>query len=180
MDGHVIDCCSLINLYAGWGGLKELRDFRWTWHISVAVLNEAEFTREFGPDGTPQMVSLDMNALTQLGLWLPARPETEQEIEDYVDFATEVDDGEAQALAIAKHRGFVLLTDDRKAVKVAQRPDVAVRTTSTPNMLQSWGQLDPRNEARLHEIVGRIAVLARFSPHKDSPDYAWWRRYVQA
>ena len=177
MDDHVIDCCSLINLYAGWGGLKELRDFRQTWHICAAVLNEAEFTREFGLDGTPQMVQLDMNALTQLGLWLPARPETEQEIEDYVNFATEVDDGEAQALTIAKHRGFVLLTDDRKAIKVAQRPDVAVRTTSTPNILQSWGQLDPGNEARLHEVVGRITVLARFSPHKDSPDYAWWRRY---
>jgi predicted nucleic acid-binding protein len=54
-----------------------------------------------------------------------------------VNFATEVDDGEAQSLAIAKHRGFVFLTDDRKAVKVAQRPDVAVRTTSTPNILQS-------------------------------------------
>ena len=180
MDDHVIDCCSLINLYAGWGGLKELRDFHRTWHICEAVLNETEFTREFGPDGAPVMVRLDMNALTQLGLWLPARPKTEQEIEDYVNFATEVDDGEAQALAIAKHRGFVLLTDDRKAVKVAQRPDVAVRTTSTPNILRSWGQLDPRNEARLHEVVRRIAVLARFSPHKNSPDYTWWRRYFQA
>jgi hypothetical protein len=141
------------------------------------VLDETEFTREFGLDGTPQMVPLDMNALTQLGLWLPARPETEREIEDYVNFAIEVDDGEAQALAVAKHRGFVLLTDDRKAIKVAQRPDVAVRTTSTPNILQSWGQLDSSNQARLHEVVGRIAVLARFSPHKDAPDYAWWRRY---
>ena len=116
-----------------------------------------------------------MNALTELGLWLPAHPETEQEIEDYVNFAVEVDDGEAQALAIAKHRGFVLLTDDRKATKLAQRPDVAVCTTSTPDVLQSWGQLDPGNEARLHAVVRRIAVLARFSPHKDSPDYAWWR-----
>lgn len=179
MDDHVIDCCSLINLYAGWGGLKELGDFRRTWHVCAAVLDEAEFTREFGPDGTPQMVPLDVNALIQIGTCMSARPETAQEIEDYVNFATEVDDGEAQALAIAKHRGFVLLTDDRKAVKVAQRPDVAVRTTSTPNILQSWGELDLGNEARLREVVRRIAVLARFSPHKDSPDYAWWRLYVQ-
>ena len=179
MDDHVIDCCSLINLYAGWGGLRELRDFHRTWHICEAVLNETEFTREFGPDGTPVMVPLDMNALTQLGLWLPARPETEKEIEDYVNFASEVDDGEAQALAIAKHRGFVLLTDDRKAVGLAQRPDVAVRTTSTPNILQFWGQLDCANEARLHEVVRRIAVLARFSPRKDSPDYEWWSRHFK-
>jgi hypothetical protein len=74
MDDHVIDCCSLINLYAGWGRLKEMRDFRRTWHICAAVLNEAEFTREFGPDGVPLMVPLDMNAPTRLGLGLPARP----------------------------------------------------------------------------------------------------------
>ena len=156
-----------------------MRDFHRTWHICEAVLNETEFTREFGPDGTPAMVPIDMNALTQHGLWLPARPETEKEIEDYVNFASEVDDGEAQALAIAKHRGFVLLTDDRKAAKVAQRPDVAVRTTSTPNILQFWGQLDSANEERLHEVVRRIAVLARFSPRKDSPDYEWWGQYFQ-
>ena len=180
MDDHVIDCCSLINLFAGWGGLKELRDFNRTWHICEAVLNETEFTREFGPDGTPAMVPIDMNTLTQHGLWLPARPETEREIEDYVNFASEVDDGEAQALAIAKHRGFVLLTDDRKAAKPAQRPDAAVQTTSTPNILQFWGKLDPANEARLHEVVRRIAVLARFSPRKDSPDYEWWSQHIQS
>lgn len=180
MDDHVIDCCSLINLYAGWGGLKELRDFHRTWHICEALLNETEFVREFGPDGAPVMVPLGMNALTQLWLWLPARPETREEIEDYVNFAIEVDDGEAQALAIAKHRRFVFMTDDRKAVKLAQRPDVAVRTTSTPNVLQAWGRLDRRNKARLQEVVGRIAVLARFSPRKDSPDYAWWKRYFRS
>ena len=40
MDDHVIDCCSLINLYAGCGGLTELRDFRRSWYVCDAVLNE--------------------------------------------------------------------------------------------------------------------------------------------
>jgi len=39
MDDHVIDCCSLINLYAGWGGLSELRDFRRIWHICEAAMS---------------------------------------------------------------------------------------------------------------------------------------------
>jgi hypothetical protein len=179
MDDHIIDCCSLLNLYTGWGGLTELRDLRRTWHICEAVLNEMEYTREYGPDGAPVLIPLDMSALCQLGPLLPARPETEREIEDYVNFASEVDDGEAQALAIAKHRGFVLLTDDRRAIKFAQRLDVAVRTTSTANILQAWAQLNPRNETRLYKVIPRIAALARFNPRPDSPEYAWWKRYFQ-
>lgn len=178
MDDHVIDCCSLLNLYSGWSGLTELRELRRTWHICEAVLGEAEYTREYGPDGFPLLVPLDMTALTRSGLLLPARPETEQEIDDYVSFAIEVDDGEAQALAIAKNRGFVLLTDDHKAARVAGTSPVGVRTTSTANILRAWALLDPSNEARLHEVIARITVLARFRPRMDSPDYAWWRGYL--
>ena len=180
MNDHVIDCCSLLNLYTGWAGLTDLHDLGWTWHICEAVLNEAEYTREYGPDGVPQLIPLDMSVLIQRGVLLSARPETEEEIDDYLNFASEIDDGEAQALAIAKHRGFVLLTDDRKATKLAQRSDVAVRTTSTAKILQAWAQLDSRNELRLHEIIARIALLARFDLRTDSPDYAWWTEHRRA
>lgn len=179
MDDHIIDCCSLLNLYTGWRGLAELRELRWTWYVCEAVLDEAEYTREYGADGVPVLIPLDMRELTQSGQLLSARPETEAEIDDYVSFACEVDDGEAQALAIAKHRGFVLLTDDRKAARIAQRPDIAIRITSTAKILQTWAQLDTRNEMRLREVIARIATLARFGPRMDSPDYEWWRRFSQ-
>ncbi len=178
MDDHVIDCCSLLNLYTGWRGLEELREMEGHWHICDAVLKEAEYTREYGTDGVPLLVPLKMSELTQSGLLLAARPENEAEINDYVDFASEIDDGEAQVLAIAKHRGFVLLTDDRKAARIAARPDVAVRTITTANVLQTWAGLDTKNEARVSEIVERISVLAKFSPRSDSPDYAWWTTYL--
>lgn len=179
MDDHIIDCCSLLNLYTGWGGLAELRELRRTWYVCEAVLNEAEYTREYGADSVTVLIPLDMKELTQSGLLLSARPETEAEIDAYVGFACEVDDGEAQGLAIAKHRGFVLLTDDRKAARIAQRPDVAVRITSTAKILQAWAQLDTSNEARLHEVIVRITALAKFGPGMDSPDYEWWRRFSQ-
>lgn len=179
MDDHIIDCCSLLNLYTGWGGLTELRELRQTWYVCEAVLNEAEYTREYGADGAPVLIPLDMRELTQSGLLHSARPETEAEIDDYVSFACEVDDGEAQALAIAKNRGFVLLTDDRKAARIAQRPDVAVRITSTAKILQAWAQVDTGNEARLRDVIVRISALARFSPRIDSPDYPWWKGFLQ-
>lgn len=175
MAGQIIDCCSLLNLYAGWGGLTELTGLHEAWHICDTVLNETEYTREYGPDGTLLMAPLDLDALTRPGLLVAVRPETEEEIEDYVDFASEVDDGEAQALAVAKHRRLVLLTDDRKAVKISIRPDVAVRTISTPEVLQIWSQLNAANGKRLREVIMRITVLARFHPNINSPGYAWWR-----
>ena len=177
MDDHVIDCCSLLNLYTGWGGLKELGELPMTWHICRAVLDEAEYTREYTLDSGFTMVPLDMNALTGPGLLQIAQPETDAELEDYVNFASEIDDGEAQALAIAKHRGFVLLTDDRRAIRLAGRAEVAVRTISTVSILQRWAQVNSSNEARLQEVIQRIAVLARFGPRTNSPDYAWWMEY---
>jgi len=179
MDDHIIDCCSLINLYTGWRGLTELRNLRRTWHVGEAVLKETEYTREYGQDGALVLIPLNMQELVSTGLLLSEHPETESEINDYVNFACDVDDGEAQALAIAKNRGFVLLTDDRKATRIAQRPDVAVRVTSTPKILQEWAKLDSRNEGRLPEVVERISALATFRPHAESPDYEWWRRYSQ-
>jgi hypothetical protein len=68
----------------------------------------------------------------------------------------------------------MLLTDDRKAIRLASRPDVAVATISTVDVLRVWAALSPENAMRLGEILRRIENLARFSPRKDSPDYRWW------
>ena len=179
MDEHIIDCCSLLNLYTGWGGLRELHDLRRTWYVCEAVRTEAEYTREYDSNGVPISVPLDTGDLVKSGLLLSARIETEQELEDYVNFASELDDGEAQALALAKHRRLLLLTDDRRANNVAQRADVGVRTISTANVLQIWSQLDPLNEARLHQIIPRISTLARFTPRADLLDYDWWQKYLE-
>ena len=46
------------------------------------------------------------------------------EVEDYVGFATETGVGEAQALAIAKYRNYVLLTNDNPATKFAQQSNL--------------------------------------------------------
>ncbi len=98
---------------------------------------------------------------------------------DYIDFASEMDDGEAQALAIAKHRGFILLSNDNKAVKVARRPEVAVKTLSTVDILRAWAGKNPANEMRLPGVIKRITTLARFSPKISAVDYPWWNGYLR-
>jgi hypothetical protein len=177
MQGRIIDCCSLINLYTGWGGLAELPGLGWQWYLCEAVLKEAEYTREYGEDGQLVLTPLDFSRLISSDLLLPVAPAGDEELEDYLDFACEVDDGEAQALSIAKHRGFTLLTDDRKAIRLAARPDIAVSTISTASILKVWAGVNPENEEKLPGVISRIEELARFAPRRGSSDYEWWSEH---
>lgn len=174
MNDHVIDCCSLINLYTGWRGLSPLLDLNRTWHVCDAVFGESQYTRELGEGGAPRLLLLDLKLEVEAGVLCRARPESESELDDYVSFAIELDDGEAQALAIAKNRGFILLTDDKKAGRLAA--EMSIVTITTPNVLRDWAERAPERKVRLPEIVRRITTLARFSPPAESPDYEWWRQ----
>ncbi len=176
MNDHIIDCCSLINLYTGWGNLDELATLNWHWHICEAVLNEAEYTREYDADGKPTLVKIKL-AETQSNLLRVTGINNDLEMADYVDFASEMDDGEAQALAIAKHRGFTLLTDDNKAMKVARRPEVGVQVATTAEILRAWAQQNTQNEIRLPIVIERITTLARFRPKPGTSDHLWWTSY---
>lgn len=176
MNDQVIDCCSLINLYTGLKGLAPLSDLDVAWYVCEAVVAESEYTREFDEAAGTTLVPIELGPAIDAEILRPVRPESEQELSDYVDFATEVDDGEAQALAIAKNRGFALLTDDRKAAALAA--EVGVNTVSTANVLRAWGDLSLVNKEKLPEIVRRITTLARFVPPADSPDYEWWRNLL--
>jgi hypothetical protein len=175
MERYVIDCCSLINLYTGWNALTELQSLQNECYVCDAVIAEAQYTRDIGPDGKLLLVPLDLGSLVDAGLLLQVKPESERELQDYVDRAVELDDGEAQALAIAKNRSFTLVTDERKASRIARSPGVEVNTVSTVHILRQWADISPKNAARLPEILKRIAILARFVPTPESTDYAWWK-----
>lgn len=174
MNDRVIDSCSLLNLYTGWRGLSPLKELNRTWYVCEAVFEESQYTRELKDDGGTVLVPVDLKPDVDSGVLNRIRPESESEFEDYVNFAVELDDGEAQSLAIAKNRGFILLTDDRKAQRVAS--EVNVVTITTPSVLQDWAMVAPANNERLPEILRRITTLARFSPSADSPHYEWWRQ----
>lgn len=174
MPSHIIDCCSLINLFTGWGGLAELPGLGQQWHLCEAVLKEAEYTREYRSDGQPIPVPLDFSKLIESRVIHVVTPTSDEELDDYLAFASEVDDGEAQALAIARHRGFTLLTDDHAAMRLAARPEILVPTISTARVLQMWADSYPQNVRKLPGVIARIEELARFSPRRSSPDYAWW------
>ena len=84
------------------------------------------------------------------------------EYASFVEFASMVDDGEAEALAICASRHLVLATDDRKARRIALERDVPVRLTSTASMMRHWATRAMEKEPQLSEAV----VTALMSPDR--------------
>lgn len=175
MGHYVLDCCSLINLHCGWGGLSELRGFGGSWSIGETVLSEAGYAREFDAEGQLKKVYFVPAELIEEAGLLLLSPEGEAEQASMVEFAQVVDDGEAEALAFARHRQLWLVTDDRPAIRLASRANVAVKTLETPELLKVWAGTDEERLRRLSDIVRRITILAKFQPRTDSPHYLWWQ-----
>ena len=174
MPNRIIDCCSLLNLYAGWGGLDNLLQLEHSWFICKAVEGESQITREYDEHQQPQDRELTLQPFVQSGVLQVIGPETDEEIESYLEFAELIDDGEAQSIALAKHRGLTLLTDDRKALKIAQSQHVGIETISTVDVLREWIERSGIQIADVRKTLTRIRELARFAPPKNSTDLAWW------
>ena len=175
MGHYVLDACALANLHCGWGGLAELRKFGESWGIGDIALGEAMFVRAFDARGGICKVTLNSAAVAAEGnLQVMSLGGTDEQA-SLIEFAMELDDGEAQALALAMHRKRVLVTDDRPAIRVASGPHVAVQTMGTPELLMAWANSNPKRQARLPEVVRRVAVLGPFQLKKTSPHYGWWQ-----
>jgi predicted nucleic acid-binding protein len=174
MPNRIIDCCSLLNLYAGWGGLENLGLLEHSWFICKAVEDETEITREYDDQNRPQDRKLGLQPFVQSGLIQVIAPESEAELVSYLDFAQLVDDGEAQAIALAKHRDLILLTDDKKALNLAHRTEVGVNTISTLDVIREWANHAAIDAARLRTVLTRVRDLARYVPAKNSADLIWW------
>jgi predicted nucleic acid-binding protein len=175
MNHYILDACVLVNLYCGWGGIQELETFGSSWSIGLTALGEAKYVRDFDPNGGLLKLPLNiqtMNAVESLNV---LSIDSAAENDSLVEFAMDLDDGEAEALSLARHRKLVLVTDDRPVVRVASAAHFAVSTIGTPDVLMEWVKLNPDSRARLPEVVRRISILGPFQLRKSSTHYAWWQ-----
>jgi predicted nucleic acid-binding protein len=172
MTQYCLDCCSLINLFCGWGGIQELHRLGQSWAISDVAFKEFTHVRALSADGT--LIQTPINHATVLGQYpltvLPVTTAAEQAT--LMALNAELDDGEAASLTLAKHHGMTFVTDERPAVRVAQA--LSVPTVSTSQLLMAWEALDPQHAALMRGLIDRIALFARFEPPRSDPHRAWW------
>jgi predicted nucleic acid-binding protein len=99
---------------------------------------------------------------------------TGDEIASFVRFAIEVDDGEAQVLAVGLHRRLTVATDDRRARGLAARLGLAARTT--PDLVLEWARRGGRNADEQRQAFVDIETRARFRPKPTDANWQEWRR----
>ena len=173
MDDTVVDACCMINLFAAGNLSGRLSLLGGKWYVPSAVLTESLYVHAEREDGTIEKSPIDLKSFFDNGTLLFCTVEPGEELVLYIDLATQIDDGEAMALAIAKSRGWTLSTDDRKAKRLADELSVTVLTT--PEIVKRWSDLAVPSPDELRETIRLIERLASFVPATSHPLHDWWR-----
>lgn len=170
----VVDACCTINLCAAGNLLTLLPSLGAEWYVPALVAGETLYLRRPDPDDAAKLVKerIDLKPIFDAGVLRTCDAESAEEIATFVDLAVILDDGEAMSLAIAKHRGWTLATDDRKARRVAAERGVPVLTTT--EIVKSWADTTRADESAVASILRNIQTFGNFVPHRTMPLHAWW------
>lgn len=94
------------------------------------------------------------------------------ELERFIGFAAQVDDGEAQAIAVASARGVPVATDDGRAGRLVR--EVGMKAIDTPELMVAWAATVSSAVASAAYIA--IERRAHFRPRLEHPLRAEWDR----
>jgi len=181
MPDVAIDACCLIDLLASGDAEAILRASGFTWHLPSAVQGEVQYVRKHDPAQAGQVVKVaaDLSSLISSGVLTICDPANEQELNRFTHYATVFrSDGEAMCLAIAEQRGWIVATDDRRAIRVAQQ--VGIDVVSCPALVKAWANATGPDQAALLRVLQDIQALAQFQPNPSMPEYQWWVQQLAA
>jgi hypothetical protein len=141
--------------------------------VCAEVAAESIYLRSLDPSQQPEQVHLD--PLFKRGVLAPCDCANDAEEQLYVNYALELDDGEAMSLAIAHARSLPLATDEKKAKRVIKNNAKHLRVLSTAEILHAWA--NGKDHAEIKTVLGMIGIRARFRPPDDDPLLMWWNSF---
>jgi predicted nucleic acid-binding protein len=174
MPQRIVDACCLINLYATRNVLDILRVVNGGLFVPDIVKEESLFIRREDDQDQTILIpeAIDLTEALDEGLLHECHLENDKEVQQFVQFAAAVDDGEAICLALAKCRNWAVATDDRKAIRLAAAESIA--TITTAEIVKQWADSCNTTDDIVAETLRRIERYARFSPRRDFPLHDWW------
>ena len=177
MADVALDACCLINLLAAGRILDPA--FRGpalglTLHVPQKAVEETLYLLKPDADGASVLVKaeIDLGPCFAAGLVHRCAIEGPAESDLFVRLAVWLDDGEAECLAIARQRGWLMATDDRPARRLAR--DLGVDVLSTAEVVKRWAERTGAADELIRQVLGNIETYARFTPRRNSPEYSWW------
>jgi hypothetical protein len=175
MPPAAIDACCLIDLLASGHAEVILRAGGFAWQLPSAVQGEVQYLRQHDPKqpGKLLKVPADLSGLISSGVLTVCAPKNQKELDRYTHYATVFrSDGESMCLALAERRGWVVATDDRKAIRVARQAGLTV--VSCPELVKAWAASARPDQPTLVKALRDIQVLAQFKPNPSMPEHGWW------
>ena len=181
----ILDACSAINLLGSGSAEEVLRAL--PHDVAVARLVMEREVLHVGPEADLDPVGVEEPSASESTVEISLRPlvddgllrvldlNSDDEHQTYVALALQLDDGEAMTGAIAIHRGALLATDDKKAIRILgkQLPEHSIVRTS--ELLKDWADHGvPASEVR--RALRNIERRASFRPPSNDPLREWWDR----
>ena len=152
MPSAAIDACCMFDLLASGHAEAVLQASAFTWQLPSAVQGEVQYVRQHDPAQPGKFVKVpaDLSGLISSEVLTVCSPKTKQELDRYIHYAAVFrSDGEAMCLALAERRGWVVATDDRKAIRVAQQAGLTV--ASCPELVKAWADAAAPRQRRVAE-----------------------------
>lgn len=165
-DCIILDACCAINLHASGHMENILKAIPGTVALATFVLDE-------------EILRSNLQSFVKRGLIRTVSLDSEAEEISFVNFAVELDDGEAVTGAIAMHRHWGVATDDRKAQRVFARSNPGLQLLSTPELLKHWADTHNPPLEVVREVLLNIQTQASYKPSTTHSLHAWWQSIVR-
>ena len=175
MPAVIIDACGILNLYASGQFIPILQAVGNDWYLPVAVERESQKYRQPDPADLEKLIIVPIDLLPAIegGILIRCDCEIDEETELYVELAARIgDDGESMGLAIAKCRGWSVLTDDKKARRIAT--ELGVRVLASTEVLKQWSEIARPSATELSDALLAIERYANYKPGQGAADLDWW------
>jgi hypothetical protein len=173
----ILDACVLINLLASGRAEEILTGTEYKFGICTVASSESIYLRAADSNAPPDEVKLEPLVKSKCLTVYALSGNAEQTL--YVDYAGDLDDGEAMTLALAFSRGFSMATDDRKARRIfLEEIGDATRLLSTAQILRMWSKSAALTSGELKKLLLEVSRRGRFSPPSGDPDFSWWSKAV--
>lgn len=171
----LLDTCALINLLASSEIESILSASASEIMICAAVEKESLYLRSDDPNDT-SLAPIQIDGFMRAGVFSICDIDGGAEETLYVDYASQLDDGEAMSLAIANARDYRLATDDRKARRIyLESVRAKNRLISTSDLIRRWAERKAVSAIRLKSVLLSIQRRANFVPTRSDANFAWWR-----
>lgn len=168
----LLDACAVLSLFATRRMLEIVAVVPGTVAVADLVRAEALYVRRV-VEGDIVIDAVDLGAMIAAGALAEVAAHEEAEFDAFVDLAIDLDQGEALSAALAIHRGYVLVTDDRKverllAGRVLLRP--------TLDLVKAWADVARVGDDELGSILQRVYERG-YEPARHHPLKPWWDQY---